>query len=71
MDGLVTCADLNFLPLGSYDILIGIDWTGAHRENIDCYNNTFKCLGEEGNLRVVKGFPECDLRKEVFSNTTE
>ena len=26
MDGLVTCADLNVLPLGSYDILIGMDW---------------------------------------------
>ena len=25
MDGLVTCADLNVLPLGSYDILIGMD----------------------------------------------
>ena len=27
MDGLVTYADLNFLPLGCYDILIGMDWS--------------------------------------------
>ena len=26
MNGLVTCVDLNFLPLGSYDVLIGMDW---------------------------------------------
>ena len=26
MSGLVTCVDLNFLPLGSYDVLIGMDW---------------------------------------------
>ena len=26
MDGLVTYADLNVLPLASYDILIGMDW---------------------------------------------
>ena len=25
MDGLLTCADLNVLPLGSYDILMGMD----------------------------------------------
>ena len=54
MDGLVTYADLNILPLGSYDILIGMDWTGAHRAKLDCYNNTFEYLDEKGNLRVVK-----------------
>ena len=55
MDGLVTCADMNVLPLGSYDILIGMDWAGAHREKLDCYNRTFECLDKKGNLRVVKG----------------
>ena len=57
--------------LGSYDILIGMDWSKAHRENIDCYSKTFECLDEEGNLRVVKGFPKSDLRKAVFNSTTE
>ena len=51
----VTCANMNVLPLGSYDILIGMDWTGEHRENLDRYNKTFECLDEKGNLRVVKG----------------
>ena len=58
MDRLVTCADMNFLPLGSYDVLIGMDWLEAHRARLDCYNNTFECLDEEGNLKVVKGFPK-------------
>ena len=31
MDGLVTCVDLNVLPLGSYDVLIGMDWLEAHK----------------------------------------
>ena len=30
----------------------------AHRVNLDCYNKTFECLDEEGNLRVVRGIPE-------------
>ena len=37
MNGLFTCADMNVFPLGSYDVLIGMDWLEAHRVNIDCY----------------------------------
>ena len=55
MNGLVTYADLNVLPLGSYGILIGMDWSEAHLENLDFYNKNFECLDEKGNLRVVKG----------------
>ena len=33
----------------------------AHKENLDCYNKTFECLDEEGNLRFVKGFPKVML----------
>ena len=58
MDGLVTCAYLNVLPLGSYDILIGMDWLESHGVKIDYYNNTFECMDEEGNLRVVRGIPK-------------
>ena len=58
MNGLVTCVDLNVLPLGSYDVLIGMDWLEAHRVRLNCYNNTFECLDEEGNLKVVKGIPK-------------
>ena len=44
MDGLVTYADLNVLSLGSYDILIGMDWLEVHKVNLDCYNNTFEYI---------------------------
>ena len=58
MDGLFTYVDLNTLPLGSYDILIGMDWLEANRINLDCYNKAFECLDEEGKLKVVKGIPK-------------
>ena len=58
MNGLVTCVDLNVLPLGSYDVLIGMDWLEAHKVKLDCYNKTFECRDEEGNLRVVRGIPK-------------
>ena len=31
MNGIVTYADLNVVPLGSYDILIGMDWLEVHK----------------------------------------
>ena len=65
MDGLVTCVDLNVLPLGSYDVLIGMDWLEAHRVKLDCYNKTFECMNEEGNLIVVQGIPKVILVQQV------
>ena len=58
MNGLVTCVGLNVLPLGSYDVLIGMDWLEAHRVKLNCYNKTFECMDEERNPRVVRGIPK-------------
>ena len=58
MDGLVTYVDLNVLPLGSYDILIGMDWLEVHRVELDYYRNNFECMDEEGKPRVVRGIPK-------------
>ena len=58
MDGLVTSVDLNVLPLGSYDVLIGMDWLEAHKVKLDSYNKTFECMDEEENLVVVRGIPK-------------
>jgi hypothetical protein len=53
MNGLRTKADLNILPLGSYDFLIGMYWLDQHHSILDCHNKEFTCLDEEGNLRTV------------------
>ena len=58
MNGLVTYVDLNVVALGSYDILIEIDWVKAQRVKLDCYNKTFECMDEEGNPIVVRGIPK-------------
>ena len=55
---LSTCVGMNVIPLGSYDVLIGMDWLEAHRVKLDCYNKTFKCMDGEGNPVVVKGIPK-------------
>ena len=54
-----------FYRLVFYDVLIGMDWLEAHRVKLDCYNKTFECLNEEGNLVVVKGIPKVISVRQV------
>ena len=62
---MITYVDLNVLPLGSYDVLIGMDCLEAHRVNLDCYNKTFECMDEEGKPIVVKGIPKVISIRQV------
>ena len=43
------------LPLGSYDLLIGMDWLDAHKTKLDCYNKTLECEDEEGRKINLQG----------------
>jgi hypothetical protein len=65
MNGLCTREDLNIIPLGSYDYLIGMDWLDQHHVVLDYYNKEFTLLDEEGNLRIVHGIPREVTAKEV------
>ena len=40
MDQFETSMKLNVLPLGSYDMLIGMDWLGQHRVVLNCFVKT-------------------------------
>ncbi len=57
MNGLITMEDLNIIPLGSYHVLIGMDWLESHHAILDCYNKTFTCLNDEGKRVIVEGIP--------------
>jgi hypothetical protein len=57
MNGLSTKEDLNILPLGSYDYLIGMDWSEQHHVVLDCHNKAFNFLNEEGNPRTIQVIP--------------
>ena len=54
---VTTNVDLNIIPLGYYDILIGIYWLDKHNVVLYCHNKTFTCLGKEGKQSIVKGIP--------------
>jgi hypothetical protein len=51
---------LNILPLGSYDLLIGMDWLAAHKARLDYYHKTLECVSKEGNRITLQG-----IRKPV------
>jgi hypothetical protein len=67
MNGLDTKADLNILPVGSYDCLIGMDWLDQHHTLLDYHKKAFTCLYEEGNLRKVWGIPRAVTIREISS----
>jgi hypothetical protein len=48
MNGIGTKVDVNIIPMGSYDCLIGMDWLEKHHVVLDCYNKTIICLDEGG-----------------------
>ena len=48
LNGLFRKVCLNFLPLGSNDALIGMDWLERHRVKVDCYAKFLEIIDEEG-----------------------
>jgi predicted aspartyl protease len=48
LNGVNTNVYLNIIPLGSYDILIGMDWLDKHHVVLDCHSKTFTCLDGDG-----------------------
>ena len=41
-----TTVDLRILPLGSYDIVLGMDWLAAHQANINCHYKVVQCVDD-------------------------
>ena len=48
-------ADLNVLPLGSYDVLIGMDWLEKHWSIVNCKTKTIYYKDELGARQEMQG----------------
>ena len=57
LNGFLTKVNLNILPLGSYDILIGMDWLEQHHVMLDCLHKYILCTNSLGNQVKVQGIP--------------
>jgi hypothetical protein len=55
MDGLPTQVIFNILPLGSYDLLIGMDCLSTYKTKLDCYHKKLECGNEDGRKMILQG----------------
>jgi hypothetical protein len=65
MNGLSTREDLNILPLGTYDYIIGIDLLDQHHVVLDFHNKELTCLDEEGNPKTIQGISRVVTVQEI------
>jgi hypothetical protein len=67
INGLSTKVDMNIIPLGSYDCLIGINWLGKHHVVLYCYYKTIICLDEEVKHGKFQGIMRDVVVREILS----
>ena len=48
--------NLNVLPLGSYDIIIGMNWLEKYKVVLNFFDKNFTCVVEDKIVRKVNGF---------------
>jgi hypothetical protein len=65
LNGMNTSIDINIIQLGSYVILIGMDWLDKNHTVLDCHNKTFTCLDGNGKQRTVKGVPRAISIRDI------
>ena len=62
MNVFLTRINLNILCLGSYDILIRMDWLEQDHVILDCLHKSILCTNSQGNLVKIQ-----DIPKKVFA----
>jgi predicted aspartyl protease len=58
LDGQKIRTNLNILPLGSYDMIIGMDWLEQHKAVLDCYTKILSYNDNFGTIRTAQGIPK-------------
>jgi hypothetical protein len=58
LDGQKIRTILNILPLGSYDMIIGMDWLEQHKAVLDCYTKILSYKDNFGTVRTAQGIPK-------------
>jgi len=58
--GCVKKMNLYSMGLGTYDLIIGMDWLESHRALVDCYKKKVICQNDLGEPIVIK-----EIKREV------
>ena len=67
MDRFETSVKINLLPLGSYGMLIGMDWLEQPRVVFNYFDKTFTCVNNDGETINVKGIPRKIAIRQIYS----
>ena len=65
MDQFETSVKLNVLSLVYYYMLIGMDWLEQHRVVLNCFDKTFTCINNDGEIVNVKGIPRKTTIRQI------
>jgi hypothetical protein len=58
LDGQNIRKNMNILPLGSYDMIIEMDWLEQHKVLLDCYTKILNYKDDFGTTRTTQGIPK-------------
>jgi predicted aspartyl protease len=58
LDGQRIRTNLNILPLGSYDMIIGMEWLEQHKAILDFYTKILSYKDNFGTVRTAQGIPK-------------
>ena len=67
MNDFLMHVNVNILPLGSYDLLIGMDWLEEHKVVLNCFDKTFTCTDNNENNIKIKETPRKVTIREIFA----
>ena len=56
LNGFPARVNLNILPLGSYHILIGMDWLEQHHVILDCIHKSILSIDRQGNQVIFRAY---------------
>ena len=55
LNGMPTTMHLNVLPLGSYNMILGMDWMYLHITKVDFYDKAIDFLDDNGEKIILQG----------------
>ena len=55
LNGMPTTTYLNVLPLGSYSMLLCMDWIYLHRTKVNFLDKAIECVDNNGEKRALQG----------------
>ena len=59
--------NMNIFPLGSYNMIIGMDWLERHKVILNCFDKNFTCVDEDQIVRKVRGVTKFISLRQISS----